>query len=60
MKKKDIVENDKTKIASVISELDQKKNEALQAAWKRVNKVHTHHDRSIDNISHNVKVDMSC
>ena len=42
MKKKDIVENDKTKIASVISELDQKKNEALQTAWKRVNKVHTH------------------
>lgn len=39
MKKKEIVENDKTKIASVISELDQKKNEALQAAWKRVNKV---------------------
>ncbi len=42
MKKKDIVENDKTKIASVISELDQKKNEALQAAWKRVNKVRTY------------------
>ena len=42
MKKKDIVENDKTKIASVISELDQKKNEALQTAWKRVNKVHVH------------------
>ena len=42
MKKKDIVENDKTKIASVISELDQKKNEALQTAWKRVNKVHMH------------------
>lgn len=47
MKKKDIVENDKTKIASVISELDQKKNEALQAAWKRVNKVATQHSAEV-------------
>lgn len=39
MKKKKIVENDKTKIAELIQELDQKKNEALQTAWSRVNKV---------------------
>ena len=39
MKKKKIVENDKAKIAELINELDQKKNEALQSAWKRVNQV---------------------
>lgn len=39
MKKKKIVENDKAKISELITELDQKKNEALQTAWKRVNKV---------------------
>lgn len=39
MKKKKIVENDKSKIAELIAELDQKKNEALQTAWKRVNQV---------------------
>ena len=39
MKKKRIVMNDKEKIASVIRELDEKKNEALRNAWKKVNKV---------------------
>ena len=39
MKKKRIVLNDKEKIASVIKELDEKKNEALRNAWKKVNKV---------------------
>ena len=39
MKKKKIVENDKAKIAELIQELDQKKNEALQTAWSRVNRV---------------------
>lgn len=38
MKKKRIVLNDKEKIASVIKELDEKKNEALRNAWKKVNK----------------------
>ncbi|XP_073227493.1 structural maintenance of chromosomes protein 2-like [Porites lutea] len=38
MKKKRIVLNDKEKIASVIRELDEKKNEALRNAWKKVNK----------------------
>jgi structural maintenance of chromosome 2 len=38
IKKKKIVENDKSKIAAVIAELDQKKNEALQSAWRQVNK----------------------
>ncbi|KAI6660202.1 Structural maintenance of chromosomes protein 2-like [Oopsacas minuta] len=38
MHKKDIVENDKTKIANLISELDAKKNEALDKAWHQVNK----------------------
>ncbi|NXG23330.1 SMC2 protein, partial [Grallaria varia] len=37
MKKKRIVENDKLKILAVIEELDQKKNEALDIAWKKVN-----------------------
>ncbi|NXA85128.1 SMC2 protein, partial [Melanocharis versteri] len=38
MKKKRIVENDKLKILAVIEELDQKKKEALDIAWKKVNK----------------------
>ena len=33
------MENDKAKIAELIKELDQKKNEALQGAYERVNKV---------------------
>ncbi|NXM45142.1 SMC2 protein, partial [Gymnorhina tibicen] len=37
MKKKRIVENDKIKILAVIEELDQKKKEALDIAWKKVN-----------------------
>lgn len=37
MKKKRIVLNDKDKIALVIKELDEKKNEALRNAWKKVN-----------------------
>ena len=39
LKKKKIVENDKSKIAELIEELDQKKNEALRGAYERVNKV---------------------
>ena len=39
LKKKKIVENDKAKIAELIEELDQKKNEALRGAYRRVNKV---------------------
>ncbi|KAJ6658253.1 hypothetical protein lerEdw1_020525 [Lerista edwardsae] len=38
MKKKRIVENDKSKILATIVELDQKKNEALNIAWQKVNK----------------------
>lgn len=38
MKKKTIVEKDKAKIAELITELDQKKKEALETAWKKVNK----------------------
>ncbi|XP_061487725.1 structural maintenance of chromosomes protein 2 [Rhineura floridana] len=38
MKKKRIVENDKCKILATIVELDQKKNEALNIAWQKVNK----------------------
>ncbi|XP_017317059.1 structural maintenance of chromosomes protein 2 [Ictalurus punctatus] len=37
-KKKRIVENDKAKILKTIKELDQKKNEALNVAWQKVNK----------------------
>ena len=36
MKKKRIVENDKSKILQTIEELDQKKNEALNIAWQKV------------------------
>ena len=36
MKKKRIVENDKSKILQTIEELDQKKNEALNVAWQKV------------------------
>ncbi|XP_015276906.1 PREDICTED: structural maintenance of chromosomes protein 2 [Gekko japonicus] len=38
MKKKRIVENDKSKIIETIAELDQKKNETLNIAWQKVNK----------------------
>jgi structural maintenance of chromosome 2 len=38
MKKRGIIENDKTKIEKVISELDRKKNEALKTTWKKVTK----------------------
>ncbi|XP_060695349.1 structural maintenance of chromosomes protein 2 [Hemiscyllium ocellatum] len=38
MKKKRIVQNDKSKILSTIEELDKKKNEALNIAWKQVDK----------------------
>ncbi|TRY64725.1 hypothetical protein DNTS_030152 [Danionella cerebrum] len=37
-KKKRIVENDKAKILETIEELDQKKTEALNVAWQKVNK----------------------
>ncbi|KAM6187299.1 structural maintenance of chromosomes protein 2 isoform 1-T1 [Sarcoramphus papa] len=37
MKKKRIVENDKSKILAAIEDLDQKKTEALYIAWKKVN-----------------------
>ncbi|KFQ68940.1 Structural maintenance of chromosomes protein 2, partial [Phaethon lepturus] len=37
MKKKRIVENDKIKILAAIKELDLKKTEALNIAWKKVN-----------------------
>ncbi|XP_032532513.1 structural maintenance of chromosomes protein 2 [Chiroxiphia lanceolata] len=37
MKKKRVVESDKLKILAVIEELDQKKNETLDIAWKKVN-----------------------
>jgi structural maintenance of chromosome 2 len=39
MKKRKIVLSDKAKIASVIAELDEKKNEALKKAYEQVNKV---------------------
>uniref|UniRef100_A0A2K5RYB4 Structural maintenance of chromosomes protein 2 n=1 Tax=Cebus imitator TaxID=2715852 RepID=A0A2K5RYB4_CEBIM len=38
MKKKRIVENDKSKILTTIEDLDQKKNQALNIAWQKVNK----------------------
>ncbi|KAB7504389.1 Structural maintenance of chromosomes protein 2, partial [Armadillidium nasatum] len=38
MRKKQIVENDKAKIETVIRELDEKKKEALKQAWESVNK----------------------
>ncbi|KAM4052044.1 structural maintenance of chromosomes protein 2 isoform 2-T5 [Anomaloglossus baeobatrachus] len=37
MKKKRIVENDKSKILGTIEELDEKKNSALKTAWEKVN-----------------------
>ncbi|XP_009880428.1 PREDICTED: structural maintenance of chromosomes protein 2 [Charadrius vociferus] len=37
MRKKRIVENDKSKILAAIDELDQKKTKALHLAWKKVN-----------------------
>ncbi len=41
IKKRKIVLNDKEKIAAVIAELDEKKNEALKKAHAQVNKVRT-------------------
>jgi structural maintenance of chromosome 2 len=38
MRKKEIVENDKAKIAEVIQELDKKKEEALHTAFEKVNR----------------------
>ncbi|OQR99769.1 structural maintenance of chromosomes protein [Achlya hypogyna] len=38
MEKRTIIEKDKTKITSVITELDAKKNEALEITWQKVNK----------------------
>ena len=36
-RKKDVVENDKQKIEQVMEELDEKKREALQTTWLKVN-----------------------
>lgn len=36
MKKKRIVENDKSKILATIEDLDQKKNQAINIAWQKV------------------------
>ena len=38
VEKKRIIENDKSTIESFIKELDDKKNEALQATWVKVNR----------------------
>uniref|UniRef100_A0A0D9V970 SMC hinge domain-containing protein n=1 Tax=Leersia perrieri TaxID=77586 RepID=A0A0D9V970_9ORYZ len=38
MSKKNIIENDKTKIKTVIEELDEKKKETLKVTWLKVNK----------------------
>lgn len=38
VEKKRIIENDKAKIEAVIRELDEKKNEALNTTWQKVNK----------------------
>jgi len=38
MHKKTIIENDKSKIEAVIAELDEKKNEALDTTWQKVNR----------------------
>ena len=51
MKKRKIVLNDKAKIAAVIEELDQKKNEALTKAWEQVNKVHVLHNQAHYSVS---------
>jgi len=47
VKKRGIVLNDKAKIAAVIAELDEKKNEALQKAYQQVNKVCSHWKQNI-------------
>lgn len=39
MKKRKIVLNDKSKIASLIAELDEKKSEALKKAYEQVTRV---------------------
>jgi structural maintenance of chromosome 2 len=36
--KRQIIENDRAKIEKVITELDEKKNEAMQKTWEKVNK----------------------
>ncbi|XP_055826493.1 structural maintenance of chromosomes protein 2-1 [Solanum dulcamara] len=38
MSKKNIIENDKSKIKKVIEELDEKKKETLQVTWEKVNR----------------------
>lgn len=38
MKKRAIIENDRSKIQAVIAELDEKKNEALKKTWVKVNR----------------------
>jgi len=38
VEKKKIIENDRAKIEAVIAELDEKKNEALNTTWQKVNK----------------------
>ncbi len=52
VKKKEIVENDKLKIAELITQLDHKKNEALEGAYERVNTVslHVREDQECNNI----------
>ena len=46
-KKRKIVLSDKAKIAAVIAELDEKKNEALKKAHSQVNKVPADHNRQM-------------
>ena len=41
-RKRKIVKNDKAKIAELIEELDQMKNEALKVAWQKVDEVSCH------------------
>ncbi len=44
-RKKEMVRSDKDKIVELIKLLDQKKNEALKTAWKKVNKVNIMYSR---------------
>ncbi|XP_058092229.1 structural maintenance of chromosomes protein 2-2-like isoform X3 [Magnolia sinica] len=39
LSKKNIIENDKSKIKKVIEELDEKKKETLKVTWVKVNKL---------------------
>jgi len=48
-KKRRIVLSDKAKIAAVIAELDEKKNEALKKAHNQVNKVPADYSREMVN-----------